>query len=141
MVTYEPIYIHHNIGRQRTLPHPLYRRRQLIQHGFGAKPGRAGSQPHTGIHAGGKRSLLHAEHDCLQGGAKGFATKGICVSAGVEHDAHGISALLFDIHVPMPQTEESRRIMESCVKSCPVGKAISESVEKRITWHWTTWMD
>lgn len=77
----------------------------------------------------------------FKGAQKGFATKGICVSAGVEHDAHGISALLFDIHVPMPQTEVSRRIMESCVKSCPVGKAISESVEKRITWHWTTWMD
>ena len=77
----------------------------------------------------------------FKGKQKGFETKGICISAGVEHDANGISALLFAIHVPMPQTEETKRLLESCVKACPVGKAISENVEKRFTWHWTTWMD
>ena len=77
----------------------------------------------------------------FKGRQRGFETKGICISAGVEHDSNGISALLFDIRVPMQQTAETRRILESCVKACPVGKAISESVEKRITWHWTTWME
>lgn len=77
----------------------------------------------------------------FKGKQRGFETKGICISAGAEHDANGISALIFDIHVPMPQTEETKRLLESCVKACPVSRAISESVEKRFTWHWTTWMD
>ena len=77
----------------------------------------------------------------FKGKQRGFETKGISISAGAEHDANGISALIFDIRVPMPQTEETKRLLESCVKVCPVSRAISESVEKRFTWHWTTWMD
>lgn len=75
------------------------------------------------------------------GTRRGFETEGISISAAVKHDAKGISGLVFDINVPMPQTEQSRRIMETCVANCPVGRAISPEVEKTITWHWTTWMD
>ena len=105
------------------------------------------SQGGLGENPGPAAMLAASAASCMlsmiafKGLQRGFETKGICISAGVEHDANGISALLFAIHVPMPQTEETKRLLESCVKACPVGRAISENVEKRFTWHWTTWMD
>ncbi len=72
----------------------------------------------------------------FSGSKKGFETEGVAIRAAYESGEKGISALIFDITVPMPTTTATRRIMEGAVKSCPVGAAISPQVEKRINWHW-----
>ncbi len=70
------------------------------------------------------------------GAQKEFEAEGISIRAGYEASGEGICALLFDIEVPMPTSPAVRRFMEAAVKNCPVGRAISPQVEKRITWHW-----
>ncbi len=70
------------------------------------------------------------------GAQKEFETDGISINAGYEASSEGITALLFDISVPMAANPATRRFMEAAVNNCPVGKAISPQVEKRITWHW-----
>ncbi len=70
------------------------------------------------------------------GTQKDFVTEGITIKAGYESSAKGISALVFDIEVPVSASPVVRRMMESAVKGCPVGKALAPEVEKRITWHW-----
>ncbi len=68
------------------------------------------------------------------GAQKGFETEGICIHAGYESGASGITALVFEIEVPMESTPIARRMMEAAVKNCPVGKSIAPEVEKRIIW-------
>ncbi len=70
------------------------------------------------------------------GARKGFETEGVTILAGYESGTGGISALLFDITVPMQTTPVVRRMMEAAVKNCPVGAALSAQVEKRVDWHW-----
>ncbi len=70
------------------------------------------------------------------GSQKNFDTEGVQIKAGYESGPKGISALVFEISVPMPTTPVQRRVMEAAVKNCPVGNAIATHVEKRITWHW-----
>ncbi len=75
----------------------------------------------------------------LTGQNKGENTTGIRIASDYETDEKGrISALLFDITVPSVVSPTVRRMMESAVKICPVGAIIDSSVEKRITWNWTT---
>ncbi len=70
------------------------------------------------------------------GKQKGFDTCGISVRAGYEAGKAGITALVFDITVPMPTPPVTRRFIEGAVKSCPVGNAIAPTVEKRVSWNW-----
>ncbi len=70
------------------------------------------------------------------GAQKGFETEGITIKAGYESGPKGISALNFDITVPLQTTPATRRMMEAAVKNCPVGSALAEGVEKRVDWHW-----
>lgn len=68
---------------------------------------------------------------------KGFETNGIGIRAAAVERNNGISALLFDIHVPVPTTPEARRYMKGAVASCPVGRSISEDIRKEIHWNWS----
>ncbi len=70
------------------------------------------------------------------GAQKEFETEGITIKAGYEASGEGITALVFEIEVPMPTSPMVRRFMESAAKSCPVGKAIAPQVEKRLHWRW-----
>ncbi len=70
------------------------------------------------------------------GTQKEFETEGITIMAACEASGKGITALVFDITVPMSTSPMVRRFMESAVKNCPVGGAISPQVEKRFIWHW-----
>ncbi len=70
------------------------------------------------------------------GAQKEFVTEGISINAACEAAGKGISALVFEISVPVATSSTVRRMMESAVKNCPVGKAIAPEVEKRICWKW-----
>ncbi len=70
------------------------------------------------------------------GAQKEFETVGISIKAGYESSGHGITALLFEISVPMPTSPVVRRMMEAAVNHCPVGKAVLP--EKRITWNFAS---
>ena len=70
------------------------------------------------------------------GRQKGFDTCGISARAGYESGKAGITALVFEISVPMPTDAVTRRFMQGAVKSCPVGNAIAPTVEKRVNWNW-----
>ncbi len=70
------------------------------------------------------------------GARKGFETEGISINAVCEEGGKGISAIQFDIIVPMPTTPQQRRALESAATHCPVGAALSPQVEKRLSWHW-----
>ncbi len=70
------------------------------------------------------------------GAQKEFETEGITIKAGYEASGKGITALKFDIAVPVVTSPAVRRFMEAAVKNCPVGNAIAPEVEKRIHWQW-----
>ena len=72
------------------------------------------------------------------GNHKGFETRGVHIAAGYETDDKGaITALTFDVSVPVPTSPASRRMMEKAAEHCPVGAIIAPSVEKKITWNWS----
>ena len=64
----------------------------------------------------------------------GINTDGISVLANVLEDANGIQGFNLRITVPMQTTPEARAVMERAVRSCPVAKALSPSLEKHIVW-------
>ena len=70
------------------------------------------------------------------GSRRGINTVGISIEAGYEEGKNGISALNFHISVPHPTSPAERAVLETAVKNCPVGAAISPSVEKKISWSW-----
>ena len=73
----------------------------------------------------------------LTGNHKGFVTRGVHITAGYEADDRGaITALAFDISVPVDTTPTIRRMLEKAVAHCPVGAIIAPAVEKKITWSW-----
>ena len=63
-------------------------------------------------------------------------TEGIRVEAGYEEGKGGITALKFHIIVPQPVDEAGRAVLQAAVKNCPVGAALSPTVEKRISLTW-----
>ncbi|MBQ3144964.1 MAG: OsmC family protein [Akkermansia sp.] len=72
------------------------------------------------------------------GNHKGFETRGVHIAAGYETDDKGaITALTFDVSVPVPTSPANRRMMEKAAENCPVGAIIAPSVEKKITWNWS----
>lgn len=70
------------------------------------------------------------------GNNKGFDTTGISIAAGFAEEKGVISALSFDITVPMELTAPQKRMLEGAVKSCPVGNAIAPTVQKIIRWNY-----
>lgn len=68
---------------------------------------------------------------------KGFDTTGISIAAGFTEEKGVISALHFDITVPMALTAPQQRMLEGAVKSCPVGNAIAPTVQKDIHWNFS----
>ena len=72
----------------------------------------------------------------FMGARRGISTAGISIQAGYEEGKNGITALNFHITVPHPCTEAERSILEAAVRGCPVGAAITPTVEKKISWTW-----
>ncbi len=70
------------------------------------------------------------------GAQKEFETEGISIEAGYESSGKGITALNFNITVPVATSPVVRRFMEAAANNCPVGNALAAEVEKRIHWHW-----
>ena len=71
------------------------------------------------------------------GATKGFATEGISIESGYEtNDKGAITALTFDITVPVDAEPAARRMMQGAVSHCPVGAIIAPEVVKKINWNW-----
>lgn len=64
----------------------------------------------------------------------GFDTRGISIAAQAEEKGGKLTALHFHITVPQNVDGGTRLHLEAAVKHCPVGNALSSSIEKHITW-------
>lgn len=70
------------------------------------------------------------------GAKKGFPTEEVRISAACGEGKQGVGSLHFEIHVPMPTSDHTRRLMEAAVANCPVGNSLHPDIAKNIVWHW-----
>ncbi len=101
-----------------------------------AKLGGKGEKPNPGEMLASCVASCMLSNVAHTGRVKGFETCGITIRAACVAGKAGITALVFDITVPMPTERATRCFIEGAVKACPVGNTIDPRVEKRITWHW-----
>lgn len=102
----------------------------------GAAIGGLGEQPSPAQLLAAAVASCMASMMAYLGSRKELDTEGISIRAGYEEGKNGITALLFHISVPHPTTAQQRTVLESAVRSCPVGAALAPTVEKRISWTW-----
>lgn len=68
------------------------------------------------------------------GKRKGFETNGISITAAYQEDNRGIQAIHIHITVPIPSSAEIRALLETCVRTCPVSRALHPDIRKIISW-------
>lgn len=95
-----------------------------------------------GEHPSPAQLLAAAVASCMasmmafMGARRHLNTEGTRIEAGYKEGRNGISELHFHITVPQPVDEAGRAVLEAAVRNCPVGAALSPSVEKKISWTW-----
>lgn len=70
----------------------------------------------------------------LTGRKHGMSTDGMTASACCEEANGRIQALHLEFCVPGTLTAEQKTLLQQCTENCPVGNALSDKVQKHITW-------